>query len=149
MDAGVVSNFRPQAFAARTAAERFCYWGKAPGLVENSRLPVARRPPQPKPAQGRLRRCRSSPMHPASPSSRLLASDPAALATSPTPFFSSLLGSRPRKRYLGVVTSSRHARLTERQFARMPRALAEPRRLPILQQVGTSEDPTPCRSLRP
>src|SRR5260370_29408214 len=92
MDAGVVSNFRPQAFAARTAAERFCYWGKAPGLVENSRLPVARRPPQPKAAQGRLRRCRSSPMHPASPSSRHLASDPAALATPPTPFFSSLLG---------------------------------------------------------
>ena len=42
-------------------------------------------------AQGRLRRCRSSPMHPASPSSRRLASDPAALATPPTPFFSSLL----------------------------------------------------------
>src|SRR5512144_2278390 len=29
---------------------------------------------------------------PASPSSRLLASDPAALATPPTPFFSNLLG---------------------------------------------------------
>ena len=51
MDAGVVSNFRPQAFAARTAAERFCYRGKAPGLVKNSRLPVARRPPQPKAAR--------------------------------------------------------------------------------------------------
>ena len=62
MDAGVVSNFRPQAFAWRTAAERFCYRGKAPGLVENSRLPVVMRPPQPKAAQGRLRRCRSSPM---------------------------------------------------------------------------------------
>ena len=59
----VVSNFRPQAFAARTAAERFCYRGKAPGLVENSRLPVARRPPQPKAARGGLRRRRSSPTH--------------------------------------------------------------------------------------
>ena len=63
MDAGVVSNFRPQAFASRTAAERFCYRGKAPSLVENSRLPVARRPPQPKAARGRLRHRRSSPMH--------------------------------------------------------------------------------------
>ncbi len=37
MDAGVVSNFRPQAFASRTAAERFCYRGQASDLVENSR----------------------------------------------------------------------------------------------------------------
>ena len=62
MDAGVVSNFRPKAFASRTAAKRFCYRGSAPGLVENSRLPVARRPPQPKAAQDHLLRSRSSPM---------------------------------------------------------------------------------------
>ena len=34
MDAGVVSNFRPQAFASRTAAERFCYRGKATVLLK-------------------------------------------------------------------------------------------------------------------
>jgi len=47
-----------------------------------------------------------------------------------------------------VVTSSRHARLTERQFARIARALAEPRRFEILRQIGSCEDPTPCRSLQ-
>ena len=63
MDAGVVSDFRPQAFAARTAAENFKNRGLAPvGLVETSRLPVATQPPQPKAARGRLRRHRSSPM---------------------------------------------------------------------------------------
>jgi hypothetical protein len=42
-------------------------------------------------ARGRLRRCRSSTMSPALPASRRLASDPAALATRRTGFFSSLL----------------------------------------------------------
>jgi hypothetical protein len=51
MDAGVVSDCRPQAFASRTAAER---------------------------------------------------SDPAALATPPTPFFSNLLGQIQRAYDLGV-----------------------------------------------
>src|SRR5712692_5782888 len=63
MDAGVVSDFRPQAFASRTAAENFKNRGLAPvGLVENSRLPVATRPPQPKVARGHLLCCHSSPM---------------------------------------------------------------------------------------
>ena len=49
MDAGVVADLRPQAFAARTAAENFKNGGLAPvGPVETSRLPVATRPPQPK-----------------------------------------------------------------------------------------------------
>ena len=63
MDAGVVSDFRPQAFASRTAAENFENRGLARvGPVETSRLPVATRPPQPKAARGRLLRRRSSPM---------------------------------------------------------------------------------------
>ena len=63
MDAGVVADFRPRAFAARTAAENFQNGGLAPvGPAETSRLPVATRPPQPKAARGRLRRRRSSPM---------------------------------------------------------------------------------------
>src|SRR5947207_2554765 len=65
MDAGVVSGFRPQAFAMRTAAENFKNRGLAPrGPVETSRLPVATRPPQPKAARGHLLCCRSSPHRP-------------------------------------------------------------------------------------
>src|SRR5512143_165346 len=45
-------------------------------------------------ARGRLRRCRSSPMHAASPSSRRLGSDPPALATTLHTLFSNLLGGR-------------------------------------------------------
>src|SRR6266487_2695086 len=40
---------------------------------------------------------------PASPSSRLLASDPAALATPPTPFFSSLLEVEPEEDHVAVL----------------------------------------------
>src|SRR5216684_2154803 len=48
MDAGVVSDFRPQAFASRMAAERVKTGTRPPGAFEISRLPVAKRPPQPK-----------------------------------------------------------------------------------------------------
>src|ERR1700746_2069690 len=46
------------------------------------------------------------------------------------------------------MVQSQDGQLTDRQFARVARAVAEPRRIRILQELSAREDSTPCAMLR-
>lgn len=47
-----------------------------------------------------------------------------------------------------MATSAKARSLTDREIARIARALAEPRRVQILKEIGATETPTPCSVLQ-
>jgi ArsR family transcriptional regulator len=55
--------------------------------------------------------------------------------------------SNPSGITFAAVAASRNDGLTDRQFALIARALAEPRRYRILKEIGASSDPIACSCL--
>lgn len=46
-----------------------------------------------------------------------------------------------------TVAASKSLQLTDKQFTRISRVLAEPRRYQILKEIGISKEPTACSAL--
>jgi ArsR family transcriptional regulator len=56
-------------------------------------------------------------------------------------------GLYPAARHISAMANPRNIHLTDKQFAQIARALAEPRRCQILEQIGAADPALPCAAL--